>query len=424
VKKCLFATFVILTIAFVTAPAVLASEDHYLIIDDMSKISESSMAALNEYAREISGAYGMDVAFFLVSNSYSPRQFFREHIRERYYDTQGLGPDGIVLVYDIDGSRWDMVGFGKATWIVTNEVRYRLWNAYWNASQETGATYYDGAMAYLKEADKFLAELAAAHGGDPFGGDVRLSFVEDKAALMLREEREELEARAAGIAGKYQCEVYIVTVDDMYDYDYDYHYDYEDAFVFNMTLKTQFHLGSDTGGSCVILCLSMEERDYWLEAYGPAMWDFTDYGIDRMLDNHVLPKLGEDKWYEAFSAYLDKAEQYLRMARDGTPFDHDTDPAILMRTFLLKLAVVILLPMLIASIICSVWKKQMKTAVIAKTADNYIPQGGFNLTGKTDMFLYRTTTRHKIETSSSSSSSGSSSSSSSHGSSRGRGGKF
>ena len=431
-KKSLWSVLVILTLMIFLAPVAPAnaSSNEYpanknLIIDDMAKISEKSMAELNKYAREISGAYGLDVAFFLVSNSYSPRQYFREHTRERYFGTQGLGPDGFTLVYDIDGGRWGVVGFGKATWIITDEARYRLWNAYYSTSQETGATFFDGAMAYLKEANDFLAELAAANDGNPFGSDAGLSFVEDKASLMPSDEREELKARAAEIAEKYQCEMYVVTVDDMYDFDFDYNYDYDDAFVFNLTLKTQFHLGKDTDGSCVVLCLSMEDRDYWLEAYGPAMWVFTDYGIDEMLDRHVLPQLAKDNWYEAFSAYLDKAEQYLQMARDGKPFDHDTDPAIRIKILILKLLVVILLPMLIALIICSIWKRQMKTAVLAKAADNYIPEGGFKLTGKDDMFLYRTTTQRLIKTSDSSSSGSSSSSRSrSHGSSRGRGGKF
>ena len=71
--------------------------------------------------------------------------------------------------------------------------------------------------------------------------------------------------------------------------------------------------------------------------------------------------------------------------------------------FLIKLAVVVLVPIVIAAIVCSIWKSQMKTAVIAKTASNYIPPGGFKLTNKADTFLYRTQTRTKIQTSSSSS---------------------
>jgi len=63
-----------------------------------------------------------------------------------------------------------------------------------------------------------------------------------------------------------------------------------------------------------------------------------------------------------------------------------------------NIAIVILVPLLIAFIVCSVFKGQMKTARIAKTASNYIPPGGFNLTKQEDTFLYQTRTRVKVNT--------------------------
>jgi len=66
--------------------------------------------------------------------------------------------------------------------------------------------------------------------------------------------------------------------------------------------------------------------------------------------------------------------------------------------FMMNLAIAILLPLLIAFIVCSVFKSQMKTARIAKTATNYIPPGGFNLTKQEDTFLYQTRTRVKVNT--------------------------
>jgi len=72
--------------------------------------------------------------------------------------------------------------------------------------------------------------------------------------------------------------------------------------------------------------------------------------------------------------------------------------------------VTILTPPAIAWAVCAYWKRQMKTAVLAKTADGYIPADGFTLTVKEDMFFYRTTTRCRIERESSSSGGGSSSS--------------
>ena len=64
----------------------------------------------------------------------------------------------------------------------------------------------------------------------------------------------------------------------------------------------------------------------------------------------------------------------------------------------IKIAVVVLVPIIISLIICLVWRSKMKTAKLAKTADNYIPENGFILAVQVDTFLYKTTTRRKIQT--------------------------
>jgi len=68
----------------------------------------------------------------------------------------------------------------------------------------------------------------------------------------------------------------------------------------------------------------------------------------------------------------------------------------------MKVCVAIVVPLIIALLVCLYWRSKMKTAKMARTADNYIPANGFILTVQTDAFLYRTTTRRKIERSSSS----------------------
>ena len=144
--------------------------------------------------------------------------------------------------------------------------------------------------------------------------------------------------------------------------------------------------------------MSTYDRDYDLRSWGEsAKTAFTFHGIDTLLDRHMLPLLRSNSYYSAFSIYLDKADEYLKMAADGDPFDKHNDPVYRRNSFLGKLAVTILLPLLIAFGICTVWKSKMKTAKISKTACNYIPKGGFKLTRQEDTYLYRTITRTKIE---------------------------
>jgi len=114
---------------------------------------------------------------------------------------------------------------------------------------------------------------------------------------------------------------------------------------------------------------------------------------ETLLDDHVVPLFKDafdnGNFYEVADTFLVQVKK-----------EFASDYAINM---LIRLAVVILVPVLIAFIVCSGWKRKMKTAKIAKSADNYIPAGGFNLTGQGDTFLYRTTTRTRVASSSSSS---------------------
>lgn len=63
----------------------------------------------------------------------------------------------------------------------------------------------------------------------------------------------------------------------------------------------------------------------------------------------------------------------------------------------MEIAITILVPLVIAGIVCLIFYSQMKTAVPQRAADEYIPDGGFNLTKQEDAYLYSTEKREKIE---------------------------
>jgi len=240
-------------------------------------------------------------------------------------------------------------------------------------------------------------------------------LVYDEAGILTEAQLKDLNNRAEAITEKYKCEVVIYIVKNMYDYKVDRINGDSYATALNKAIYKDYGYGYGADKSCLIFCLSMADRDYALESYGYGNTAFTIHGVDVMLDKHVLPLLKDNKFYDAFSLYLNKSDDFLKMARDGKPFDKNTDPDYLRSQLITKLAVIIIIPSLISFVLCTIWKAQMKTARIARAADNYIPPGGFKLTGQTDKFLYKTTARRKIESSSSGSSSRSSS---------GRSGKF
>lgn len=245
-------------------------------------------------------------------------------------------------------------------------------------------------------------------------------YIIDQAQILSYEEWFTLNERAMNISEEHSCDVAVITVYEM---------PVRDAYAAAEHYYAEFNFGySEPYKSGLLLFLSMEDRDYALISYAHGNTVFTDYGKDVMLDDHILPLLAEDDYYAAFSTYLDKAEEFLVYADEGKPFDNYTaynSEAFEMSadtSLLIRLAVVILLPLLIAGVICLSWKSQMKTAVAARAADNYIPQDGFILTKQEDSFIYRTQRRRTINQNTSGSSGGGTTVRS--GGSSGRSGKF
>ncbi|MDL2248608.1 TPM domain-containing protein, partial [Tyzzerella sp. OttesenSCG-928-J15] len=113
-----------------------------------------------------------------------------------------------------------------------------------------------------------------------------IELVYDGAYLLTDDEYFELNDLAEEISEEYGCDIAVVTIEDMGD---------DDAYNFAKWVYEEYNFGRGAQRSCLMLFLSMAERDYALIAYGYGNTAFTDHGKDVMLDRHVLPLLGEDK---------------------------------------------------------------------------------------------------------------------------------
>ncbi|NLJ40608.1 MAG: hypothetical protein GX352_03210 [Clostridiales bacterium] len=219
-----------------------------------------------------------------------------------------------------------------------------------------------------------------------------LDLVYDDIGLLTGDERSNLNELAQSIADRHQFEVSIVILNDV---------DGNDPYEYAKLIYEEYNYGYGDNKSGLMLLLGMEDRDFALIAHGFGNTAFTDHGKDVLLDRHVLPLLKKDKYYEAFNAYLNESDEYLRMAKEGKPFDIDTDKGYTdeeaKKQLWTKLGITFLVPLIIAGLITFAFYKQMKTAVPQRAADSYIPQGGFTLIRKSDTFLFRNVTRRVIE---------------------------
>ena len=428
-KKTVFVLILVLLWAGMAPPLTAQASADPLIIDDLGILSASGLNELNDYAREISDAYQLDVAFYLVENTSG--QTLPQYIMDRYLYVEKMNPDGFALAHDPENRKWTFVSFGKAESLITEDDEDRFWDVY----DETD-TYYAGILAYLEAVSVFLAwaseenpaaaETAAepatettAEPADPPvkknivpPEEVRHGYVFDETGILTAAQIATLNEKAAALEEKRHCSAYIWVV-DLVPNEYaeyangSFNIDGLEAYVDEFYARNGLGYGSGKNGMVLLLEIGdvPGRRDYLFATYGACTSVFNNSAREKLLDDHIVllfkKAFSDGNFFEAADTFLVKVEEKFAFS------------------LMLKLAAIILIPMIIAFITCQVWKKQMKTAKIATTAANYIPAGGFKLTGQSDVFMYRTTSRTKIESSSSSGGGGGGSSSSSSGRSSG-----
>ena len=223
-------------------------------------------------------------------------------------------------------------------------------------------------------------------------------YIYDEAGILTSSERGVLESRAAEVSEEYDCAVYIVTVWDYREYGSGTVRSVAES-IFE---ENGFGLGAE--GSGAMLLMSMEDRDYALIAHGYGNIAFTDYGKDRLSDE-FLDDFRRDDWYQGFADYISYAGTMLEQARNGEPLDvgstggggpHRGGLRDRLGVFG-SIIVIVAIPALIALIVCTVLKRNMKSVRKAEKADFFAVPGSMELYASEDRFTHITQTRVKVE---------------------------
>ena len=214
---------------------------------------------------------------------------------------------------------------------------------------------------------------------------ITMPHVTDAAGLLTQDEVLALEAQAEQIAENYGCAPYILVVDDFRVYEDTY--DVREA---GMNLYERWGLGYGPEKNGLLLMLSMAERDYALVTYGSVTHQaFTDYGQEALREQ-FLDNFHNDDWVGGFRDYLDGCAWLLEQARNGTPYDVNTAP----KGFN---PLILVIPLVLALVVCLVLTGQMKTAKRKTEAGDYMVQGGTEMRVVQDIFTHRTVTRQVIQ---------------------------
>lgn len=266
-------------------------------------------------------------------------------------------------------------------------------------------------------------------------GDSSFPYVLDNAGLLSDSQRSTLESRAAELSESHGCSLYIVTVEDSSQFNPDV---YEAA----KGIYDYYDLGYGDGRDGVLLLLSMSERDYAVVGHGQLGETICNYESSWLIEDEFLDNFRRNDWYGGFTDYLNACGKQLTKLENGEDITQGADIITGsdgqeyhsynapgenqgMSTGL-KLLIGIGVPCVIALIVCSTFKSQMKTAKLRTTAEEYVVPGSAALRTREDRFVNRTESRVRIQSDSGSrgSSSGGGSSFHSGGGFSGRSGKF
>ena len=242
-------------------------------------------------------------------------------------------------------------------------------------------------------ADASPVIASAPEAAEPAEGSAEQHYIIDEAGLLTQGQWLKLESRAQKLSEQYGCGIYVLTVDTMdgaqrRDFAKDYY------------ASHKLGLGDFQNGILFLVC--MDTREYVtitygrnpekLTEYGPGILAFTDKGIEA-LEEAILPSLSDGDYSAAFSSYVDTCGEYLSYYAEHREGKVPTSLSAL----LIRLAIVIFVPLLIALIVCLIFRSQMKTARAATAAGDYIPANSFHLTRERDRYTHTTTERRKIE---------------------------
>ncbi len=223
----------------------------------------------------------------------------------------------------------------------------------------------------------------------------QLGYVTDAASILSSTELDALESKAASISQQYNCGVYIVTVNDYRSYTRGT--SIEDC---SEDIMYDYSLGLGESQDCIMLLLSMGERDFDLHAHGYlGNAAFTDYGMDQ-LEDLFLDDFRYDDWYEGFDDYLDGCGEYLRLAvEEGNPVGGDVRGASSGGVSAGTVLIFLLVPLFIAFLVCTILLRQMKSVAKAASASAYVVPGSLNMRVALDQFTHTTQKRVKVASS-------------------------
>lgn len=209
------------------------------------------------------------------------------------------------------------------------------------------------------------------------------SYVFDEYGLLSQDEFMDLESMGARYADNYGVGVYLLITDQMGQWDPSS----SERNEFARQYYVSHRLGEGPGDDGIIFVIAVDSRDYvTVKHFDDSSRDpFSNDSVDYM-EEEVTDHLGDDEWFEGCETYYQTIGDHLAyFAENGEQWE---EPHVF--ASLIKAAITLLAPLLIAMGVVSSEKSAMKTARMQTEASNYVNPNSFELSVSTDTFVNRT----------------------------------
>ena len=395
-KKRISALLFMLIFCISLSIPAFAAETNY-IIDETGTLTDDELAEANEYADYLADMVGID---FIYAYTYD------EDIGA-YAKQLSLGKrQNQVLLIENDDV-WNVYLRGTPENIIDDEDMKALRDAFDNEEN-----YDEAISAYMYAAAQLVQPDSAPSSGAESTVilDTRARVV-DMAELLSDSEKTALLSKLDEISERQKLDIVVLTVNTLdgktpRDYADDF-YDYNG-----------YGFGENKDG--ILLLVSMEDRDWWISTTGYGITALTDAGIE-YISEKFLSDLSDGDYAQAFTTYAELCDQFITQAKTGESYDTGNMPKEPFNVAW-NILVAFVIGLVVAVIVTSIMKKQLKTVQLKSEANNYVKANSMILTENRDLFLYNQVSRRARPKETDNSSGGSSTHTSSSGTSHGGGG--
>lgn len=371
-KKRVFSLFIALFIICGCALTVSAAEDKSYIIDYSLVLSDEEKTELNSLAKQVYSNYGIEA--YAVTTELDGLDI--AVYADTLFSVESNKSDGVVLVTDTVDFTYYVHTVGRAENMFSDSQLNKIGSAYGDEE-----TYYERFKNFYNE----LSYQLDLNGVDTIPQERQRPRLVDDAGILTETEKTDLTAKLDEISERLQCDVAVAVVNSL---------EGKTAQVFADDYYDYNGYGMGSGDDGVLLLLSMGERKWAVSTYGTAFSAINDTAMDYLTDNFTA-YLRDDEYYTAFETYADDCDTIITKYENGTPFSEKDAKGNL--PIVRNIIISVIAGLIISFIITFAMKSKLKTVRRKYNASDYTVPGSMNITNSSDMYLYRTVSKVKIE---------------------------